>query len=170
MDLKTLIRDVPDYPKTGIVFKDLTTLWKDPEALKQTVDLLAEHYQGKKIKKIVGAESRGFIVGAPLAYAIGAGFIPARKPNKLPAAVVSKNYQLEYGQSSMQIHVDAISKGDKVLLVDDLLATGGTTKAIIELVETLGGEVLECAYLIELEFLNGRKMLNKPVFSLIKYA
>lgn len=169
MDYQKIIRDIPDFPKKGIIFKDLTTLWMDKAALKRSIDDLAEHCKNLKIDKVIGAESRGFIVGAPLAYLLGAGFVPARKPGKLPSDVVSQSYALEYGTATIEIHKDAVSKGENVLLADDLLATGGTTKAIIELVKGLGGNVVECVYLVELEFLKGRQTIQKPVFSLIKY-
>ncbi len=169
MDYASIIRDVPDFPKKGIIFKDITTLWKDPRAFKSSIDDLYEHCKGKNIQKVVGAESRGFIVGAPLAYLLGAGFVPARKPSKLPAVTISKSYALEYGEASIEIHQDSISRGENVLFVDDLLATGGTTAAILELIETLGAVIDECVYIAELEFLNGRKNIHYPVFSLVKF-
>lgn len=169
MELKSFIRDIPDYPKAGIVFKDMTTLWKDPSALKLSIDQLAEHCKGKGITKVVGAESRGFIIGTPLAYLLGAGFIPARKPGKLPARKISKKYALEYGEATIELHEDSISPGDNVLIADDLLATGGTSKAIIELVEKLGGKIIECVYVVELSFLKGREQLKYPAHSLIRY-
>lgn len=169
MDYKSIIRNVPDFPQKGVQFKDITTLWKDPNAFKKSIDGLADQCKGKNIQKVIGAESRGFIIGAPLAYLIGAGFVPARKPGKLPAETISQSYELEYGRASIEIHRDAIAKGENVIIVDDLLATGGTTKAIIELVESLGGNIIECIYLVELEFLNGRGNVNYPVFSLIKF-
>jgi len=169
MDYKALIRDIHDFPKEGIVFKDITTLWKDPQGLKSSIDELAEKYKGQGITKIVAAEARGFIVGTPLAYAIGAGFVPVRKPGKLPGSTISETYDLEYGTDTLTIHDDAIEKGDKVLLVDDLIATGGTLEASIKMIEKLGGDVVEICVLVELEFLNGRSKISKPVFSLIKY-
>ncbi len=169
MDYAKIIRDIPDFPKKGILFKDISTLWKDPKAFKQSIDDLAAHYKGKKIDKIVCAESRGFIVGAPLAYLLGAGFVPARKPGKLPAPAISQSYALEYGEATLQIHEDAISKGDQVLIADDLLATGGTVNATVELIEKLGGNVLGAAFLVELIFLKGREKLKTPVFSLVQY-
>jgi len=169
MDYASLIRDVPDFPKKGIIFKDITTLWKNPEGFKNCIDDIYNHCKGKKIHKIVGAESRGFIVGAPVAYLLNAGFVPARKPGKLPSESISKSYALEYGEAAIEIHKDAIEKGENVLIIDDLLATGGTTSAIIELVEQLGGRVMECIFIVELEFLNGRKNIKYPVYSLIKY-
>ena len=169
MDYTKIIRDIPDFPKKGILFKDITTLWKDPNAFKNSIDEIANSYKGKNITKVVGTESRGFIVGAPIAYILGAGFVPVRKKGKLPAETLSKSYSLEYGEAAIEIHKDAISKGENVLLVDDLLATGGTTAATIELVEQLGGKIIECAYIIELEFLKGKQNLKYPVFSLIKF-
>lgn len=169
MDYRSVIREVPDFPKAGILFYDITTLWKDKVAFKASIDELAAHCRGLNIQKVVGAESRGFVVGAPLAYLIGAGFVPARKPSKLPADTISQSYALEYGSATIELHKDAISKGENVLIVDDLLATGGTSKATIELVEKLGGNVVECVYLVELEFLNGRANIKQPVYSLVKY-
>ncbi len=169
MDYKSLIRDVPDFPVEGIIFKDLTTLWKDPSAFKKSIDDLAKLYKGEKIDKIVAPESRGFILGAPLAYLLGAGFVPVRKAGKLPAEKMSITYELEYGQATIEIHRDAISEGEKVLVIDDLLATGGTTRAIVNLVRQLGGDVIGAGYLVELSFLNGREHLDVPVKSLIVY-
>jgi adenine phosphoribosyltransferase len=169
MDLKSAIRNVPDFPKKGVGFKDLTTLWKNPAAFRESVDILYERYRKSGVDKVVGAESRGFVVASPLAYLLGAGFVPVRKKGKLPAGQVEVTYQLEYGTDTLTIHEDAISQGEKVLLVDDLLATGGTVKASISLVRKLGGEVLEAAFLVELEFLGGRKGIDVPVFSIVKY-
>ncbi len=169
-ELKKIIRDIPDFPKKGIIFKDITTLLKDPYSFQRTVDLLGHRYIGKGIGTIIGVEARGFIVGAALAYKLGAGVILVRKPGKLPHKTISASYELEYGTDSLEIHQDAIGKGERVLIADDLLATGGTVSAVIELVEELGGKIIECAFLTELEFLKGREKL-KPhkVFSLIKY-
>ncbi|NOS35466.1 MAG: adenine phosphoribosyltransferase [Deltaproteobacteria bacterium] len=169
-ELKKIIRDIPDFPKKGIIFKDITTLLKDPYSFQRTVDLLGHRYIGKGIGTIIGVEARGFIVGAALAYKLGAGVILVRKPGKLPHKTISASYELEYGTDSLEIHEDAIGKGERVLIADDLLATGGTVSAVIELVEELGGKIIECAFLTELEFLKGREKL-KPhkVFSLIKY-
>ncbi len=170
MDYKPTIREIPDYPKKGILFYDITTLWKDAAAFKSAIDELAAKYAGKGITKVVGAESRGFIVGAPVAYLLGAGFVPVRKKGKLPAEIVSKSYSLEYGEAVIEVHKDAVEKGEKVLFVDDLLATGGTAGAAIELIRSLGGDVVAAAFLVELEFLNGRKLLTgTDVFSLVKY-
>ncbi|GMT49379.1 MAG: adenine phosphoribosyltransferase [bacterium] len=169
MDLKKLVRDVADFPKEGILFKDLTTLWKDQDGFKESIDQLAKKYQGAGIDKVVGMEARGFIVGAPVAYLIGAGFVPVRKPGKLPSKTVSETYDLEYGTDTLVVHEDAINKGDKVLIVDDLLATGGTAEATVKLIEKLGGEVFEVCCLVELGFLNGRSKVSRPVFALLKY-
>ncbi|MCJ7472980.1 MAG: adenine phosphoribosyltransferase [Actinobacteria bacterium] len=170
MDLKKKIRNVPDFPKKGIVFRDITTLLSDGDAFKYSVDKMTEQYKGKEIDLIIGAEARGFIFGAILAYNLGIGFIPIRKPGKLPYETCETSYDLEYGKNILQMHVDAVKKGDKVLIVDDLVATGGTAKAKADLVEKMGGEVLGFCFLIELEFLNPRKVLEGyEVFSLIKY-
>ncbi len=169
MDFKGIIREVKDFPKEGINFIDLTTLWKDKEGLKASIDKLAERYKGKKIDKIVGAESRGFIIGTPLAYILGAGFVPVRKPNKLPSETVEEEYSLEYGTDSICIHKDAIEKNENILIVDDLIATGGTINAVINLVNKLGGNIIECCFLVELTFLDGGKNLPTDYFSLIKY-
>jgi adenine phosphoribosyltransferase len=170
MDLKKKIRNVPDFPKKGIVFRDITTLLSDGDAFKYSVDKMTEQYKGKEIDLIIGAEARGFIFGAILAYNLGTGFIPIRKPGKLPYETCETSYDLEYGKNILQMHVDAVKKGDKVLIVDDLVATGGTAKAKADLVEKMGGEVLGFCFLIELEFLNPRKVLEGyEVFSLIKY-
>ena len=170
MDLKKKIRNVPDFPKKGIVFRDITTLLSDSDAFKYSVDKMTEQYKGKEIDLIIGAEARGFIFGALLAYNLGTGFIPIRKPGKLPYKTCETSYDLEYGKNILQMHVDAVKKGDKVLIVDDLVATGGTAKAKADLVEKMGGEVLGFCFLIELEFLNPRKVLKGyEVFSLIKY-
>ncbi len=170
MNFKDYITDVPDYPVKGIVFKDLTTLWKDPAAFKQSIDALVEHYKDKKIDKIVAAEARGFIIGAPMACALNAGFVPVRKPKKLPREAITATYQLEYGTDTLAMHKDAISEGDKVLVVDDLIATGGTCTAIADLIKELKGEIFEFCFLVELEFLKGReKIKDFGIFSLIKY-
>ena len=170
MDLKSLIREVPDFPKQGINFKDITTLLKDGKALKTVIDIFAERFENTKPDLVVGAESRGFLFGAPLAYKLGAGFVLVRKPGKLPAPVTKVTYDLEYGKDSLEIHLDAIQPGQKVLIVDDLLATGGTVSATAELVKKLGGEIVGCAFLIELDFLRGRdKLSGYDVFSLLHY-
>jgi adenine phosphoribosyltransferase len=170
MDLRSLIRDVPDFPKPGIVFKDITTLTKDPEGLRASVDAIAERYADAGVDLVVGIEARGFVFGAAVAYKMGVGFVPARKPGKLPAQTVSAEYELEYGTDSIEIHRDAIGKGQRVLIVDDLLATGGTAAAAAELVSGLGGEIVAIAFLVDLAFLKGRdKLAGYEVFSLIEY-
>jgi adenine phosphoribosyltransferase len=170
VDYRTLIREVPDFPKKGISFKDITTLLKDGPALRQVTDELAAHFAALKPDVIVGAESRGFLLGAPLAYKMGCGFVVVRKPGKLPAAVAKVSYQLEYGEDSLEIHLDSIKPGQRVLVVDDLLATGGTMQATAELVKKLQGEIVGFAFLIELDDLKGRQKL-KPyeVHSLVHY-
>lgn len=169
-DLKQFIRDIPDFPKQGIIFKDITTLLKNKKVFKLAINKLADKYKGKKIDAVVAAEARGFIFGSALAYKLGAGFIPVRKKGKLPAKTNSVTYALEYGTDTLEIHCDAINSGDKVLIVDDLLATGGTIKAVAELTEQSKGKIAGIAFLIELAFLKGREKLERyPVFSLIKY-
>jgi adenine phosphoribosyltransferase len=169
-DLKSTIRSVPDFPKKGILFRDITTLLKEPGAFREAVDLLTARYENMGITKVVSVESRGFILGAPLAYTLGAGFVPARKPGKLPAPALREEYALEYGTDAVEIHRDAIRAGDRVLVLDDLLATGGTILATCALVERLGGTIAGLAFLIELSFLGARKKLtNYEVFSLITY-
>ncbi|MFA6597716.1 MAG: adenine phosphoribosyltransferase [Ignavibacteriaceae bacterium] len=169
-DLAAFIRDVPDFPKKGIIFKDITTLLMHPEALSRTTAMLVKLAKNKGISKVAGIESRGFIFGGLLAEKLGAGFIPIRKPNKLPADKISETYALEYGTDTIEIHTDAIIPGDRVLLHDDLLATGGTSAAAVKLIEKLGGEVVQISFLIELSFLNGREILKGyDVHSLIKY-
>ncbi len=170
MDLKSLIRTVPDFPKKGIMFRDITTLLKDQKGISIALEQLYNLAKTKELTKIVGIESRGFILGGALAVKLGAGFVPIRKPGKLPAASVSESYVLEYGTDSIEIHKDAIQPGDKILLHDDLLATGGTMGAACKLIEKLGGEVVQISFLIELTFLHGREKLeNYEVHSLIKY-
>lgn len=168
--LKSKIRDVPDFPKEGIVFKDITPLLQDGNAFRSAVDAIAGRFASKEIDLIVGAESRGFIFGAALAYKLGVGFVPARKPGKLPHKTHRAEYVLEYGLDSLEMHQDAVAHGEKVLVVDDLLATGGTAKAKCDLVEMLGGKVVGVAFVIELSFLKGReKLKGYDVFSLINY-
>jgi adenine phosphoribosyltransferase len=170
MDLKPYIREVPDFPKPGINFKDITTLLKDGAAFGQAINTMAAYFENKKPDLIVGAESRGFLLGAPLAYKFGCGFVLVRKPGKLPAAVEQVSYQLEYGKDVLEIHRDAIQPGRKVLLVDDLLATGGTIFATAELVKKLGGDITGFAFLIELDLLQGRdRLAGYDIFSLIHY-
>src|SRR5215218_1025078 len=168
--LKSLIREVPDFPKPGINFYDITTLLKHPEGLRNTVDALASQFEGEKVDSVIGIEARGFIFAPALAYHLGAGFVPVRKPRKLPAECVSVSYDLEYGQDALQIHRDAIGQGHRVIIADDLLATGGTARAVVDLVKELGGEVIGLGFVVELEFLPGRKKLEGyDVHSLIKY-
>jgi adenine phosphoribosyltransferase len=169
-DVKKLIREVPDYPKPGILFYDLTTVLKDPKGFHNLVDQLCDHYDGHKIDKVAGIEARGFIFAPALAYRLNAGFVPVRKPKKLPAKTRAVSYALEYGTDSLELHEDAISPGDRVIICDDLLATGGTAAAAAKLVQELGGKVEGLAFAVELTFLNGRKKLpGFDVFSLIHY-
>ncbi|MHB8906528.1 MAG: adenine phosphoribosyltransferase [Melioribacteraceae bacterium] len=171
MELKDLIRDVPDFPKKGIIFKDITTLLKSPKGLKNSAEELHNFAKNKGITKVAGIESRGFILGGIIAEKLNAGFIPIRKPGKLPSEKISESYLLEYGSDSIEIHKDAIQTGDKVLLHDDLLATGGTMEAACKLIEKLGGEVVQISFLIELDFLNGREKLKSyDVRSIIQYG
>ncbi len=170
MDLAAKIRDVPDFPKPGIVFKDIMPLLADPEALRQTIDELAGWAREQRPDLILGAEARGFILGAALALEVGCGFVAARRPGKLPPETVSATYALEYGQNSLELHPDMIGSGARVLVHDDVLATGGTVKAISDLVRSLGGEVVGACFIIELDFLNGREKLgDMAVFSLMHY-
>jgi adenine phosphoribosyltransferase len=166
--LKETIRDVPDFPKPGILFKDITPILSDPELFQDVIDYLAASYSGAGVDVVVGMESRGFIFGAPLALALKAAFVPARKPGKLPFRTIGHEYALEYGTNRLEIHVDAIRPGQRVLVVDDLLATGGTAAATCALVRQLGGEVVACCFVVELAFLTGRvKLLPVPVDSLL---
>jgi adenine phosphoribosyltransferase len=168
--IKSKIRTIPDWPKKNVMFRDITTLLKNPDGLKETVDLLYNRYADKKIDKVIGIESRGFILAAPLAYRLGCGFVPVRKPGKLPAECESEEYSLEYGKDKIEIHKDAINKGDKVLIVDDLLATGGTMNAARNLVKKLEGEIVECAFVVELPDLKGReKIKGENIFSIVKF-
>ena len=170
MDLAALIRDVPDFPVEGVLFKDITTLLQDADAFREAVDALASRYADREIDQVVAIESRGFLFGAPLAYKLGAGLVPIRKAGKLPAKTISAEYSLEYGTATLEMHVDAIHPGENVLLVDDLLATGGSAKAATDLIERLGGVIVGVALLIELEFLQGAKQLEGyEVFSLIRF-
>jgi len=169
-DVKHAIRTIPDYPKKGIPFKDLTTLWRNGKLTHRVIDALERKWRGARLDKVVGIEARGFIVGAPLADRLGVGFVPARKVGKLPSSKVSMNYELEYGRQGLEMHTDSISKGDRVLIVDDLLATGGTSRAAGTLVERLGGRVVGFAFVTELRSLKGRKKLSGyEVYSLAKY-
>jgi adenine phosphoribosyltransferase len=169
-DLKTLIREVPDFPKPGILFYDITTLLRDRQGLKGVIDGLRARYVGSAVDMVVGIEARGFIFAPALAYALGAGFIPVRKPRKLPGDRVGMSYDLEYGQDTLEIHTGAVEPGQRVLVVDDLLATGGTAQATAKLVEQVGGVVVGVGFVIELTFLGGRRKLEgRDVFSLIQY-
>ncbi len=169
-ELKSIIRDIPDFPKKGIIFKDITTLLADAKSYQRMVDLLSHRYVGEKIDKVVGVEARGFIIGAALAYKLGAGIVLVRKPGKLPAKTFKKSYDLEYGTDTLEVHTDSIKKGERVLIADDLLATGGTMAAVVDMVNTMGGELVECCFMAELEFLDGRKKLPiGKVYSLLKF-
>ncbi len=164
MPIKSLIRTIPHYPKPGIQFRDITTLLKDPLGFRMVIDALSQHYSHKKIDKIAGIEARGFIIGAALAYKLGVGFVPIRKSGKLPAETVGHDYVLEYGADRVEVHTDAIDEGELVLLVDDLIATGGTAEAAIVLIEKLGGVVVSCAFVIDLPDLGGsRRLLNAGI-------
>jgi adenine phosphoribosyltransferase len=169
-DLKKYIRDIPDFPKTGILFKDITTLLNDKDAFRKAVNLLAKDYQKQNIDMVVAVEARGFILGGAVAHRLGAGFVPVRKKGKLPSKTISETYDLEYGTDTLEIHEDAIKPGARVLIIDDLLATGGTVKAVAELVKKLKGEIAGIAFLIELKFLKGKeKLKDYPILSLIKF-
>lgn len=169
-ELKNIIRDIPDFPKKGIIFKDITTLLGDAASYQRMIDLLAHRYIGQKIDKVVGVEARGFIIGAALAYKLGAGVVLVRKPGKLPSKTFKKSYELEYGTDTLEIHTDAVKKGDKIIIADDLLATGGTMGAVVDMVTDLGGELVECCFMVELESLKGRDRLPAgKVFSLLKF-
>ena len=169
-DLRELIRSIPDFPKQGILFRDITTLLKDSGGFKQAVDTMAAHYKDAKIDMIGCIEARGFLLGGALAYELGCGVIPVRKPGKLPSQTVKQTYELEYGSDAVEVHEDAIKPGERVLVVDDLLATGGTARAAVDLIEKLGGEIVSCAFLIELADLNGRNLLdNHDIYSVITY-
>ncbi len=172
MAIKSKIRTVPHYPKQGIQFRDITTLLKDPAGFRATVDELAQRYQDMKRDKVAGIESRGFILGAPLAYALGKGFVPIRKKGKLPAETIGHDYELEYGTDRIEIHTDAIARGERVLLVDDLIATGGTAEAACKLIEKIGGQIVECCFIIDLPDIGGRARLEKhghKVFALCEF-
>jgi len=172
MPIKSKIRTVPHYPKQGIQFRDITTLLKDPKGFRATVDELVRRYQDMKIDKIAGIEARGFILGAPLAVALGIGFVPIRKKGKLPAATIGHDYDLEYGSDRIEIHTDAIEKGEQVLVVDDLLATGGTAEAACLLIDKMGGKIVECCFIIDLPDIGGRARLEKhghKVFALCEF-
>jgi len=170
-ELKTKIREIPDFPKAGILFYDLTTLLKDAEGLRTVFQIFTQRYQDQEIQKVLGIESRGFIIGPAVAANLGAGFVPIRKPGKLPAETLSEPYQLEYGTDTLEIHRDAVTPGERVLIMDDLIATGGTAAAAIKLAQKLKAVVVECAFLVELEFLDGRRQLPSEIniFSVLKY-
>ena len=169
-ELKRLIREIPDFPKPGILFYDITTLLQDPQGFRSQIDNLYDHYHRRPVDVVAGIEARGFIFGPALAYRLGAGFVPVRKPNKLPAAKAKEEYALEYGTDALEIHRDAIHLGQRVLICDDLLATGGTASAAARLVQKLGGEVVGCGFAIELTFLQGReKLKNLDIFTLLQY-
>jgi adenine phosphoribosyltransferase len=169
-ELRARIREIPDFPKPGILFYDITTLLKDGAAFRESIDLMLEPYKDEKIDVVVGMESRGFIFSAPMAYQLNAGLVPVRKLGKLPAETITVEYALEYGSNTLEIHRDAIQAGQKVLIVDDLLATGGTVQGTIELIERLKGDVVGLAFLVELDFLKGRDRLNgRRVTSVVKY-
>jgi adenine phosphoribosyltransferase len=172
MTIKTLVRTIPHYPRQGIMFRDITTLLKDPVGLRLAIDEIVKRYSGMAIDKVAGIESRGFIIGAPVAYLLGKGFIPIRKKGKLPAETIGHDYELEYGADRIEIHVDAVSKGERILLVDDLIATGGTAEAAAALIGKMGGVVAECCFVIDLPDVGGRKRLEKlglRVFALCEF-
>ncbi|HEY5615718.1 MAG TPA: adenine phosphoribosyltransferase [Bacteroidota bacterium] len=169
-ELAKVIRDVPDFPQKGIVFKDITTLLQNPDAFRKALNIFYERYRDEKITKVAGVESRGFIFGAALAVQLGVGFVPIRKKGKLPAETIREEYALEYGTDSIEVHTDAIQKGERVLIHDDLLATGGTIQAACKLVERLGGKIVGLSFLVELSFLKGReKLKGNDVFSIVQY-
>jgi adenine phosphoribosyltransferase len=172
MPIKTRIRTVPHYPKQGVMFRDITTLLKDAVGFRVTINEFVNRYTGMKIDKVAGIESRGFIIGAALAFQLGVGFVPIRKKGKLPAETIGHDYELEYGTDRIEMHVDAIAKGESVLLVDDLIATGGTAEAAVKLIERMGGKIVECCFVIDLPDLGGRKRLEKhgqKVFALCEF-
>lgn len=167
--LKSMVRDIRDFPKEGILFKDLTPLLSDAKSFAKAVDMLADRYKDQKVDLVVGVEARGFVIGAALAYRLGAGVILIRKPGKLPYKTHHTIYELEYGTDQLEIHQDAIEEGQKVVIADDLLATGGTMRAAVDLVDKFHGEIVECTFLAELAFLKGREKLKNPVFSLMEF-
>lgn len=170
IDLKSYIRDIPDFPKEGIIFKDISTLLKDKEAFREAIDQLATLFKDKGVEQIVGVEARGFIFGSALAYVLGAGFIPVRKKGKLPYKTRGVTYELEYGSDTLEMHTDAIAPNTKTLIVDDLLATGGTVAAVMELVKAYNADIVGIAFIVELGFLNGKDKLKEfPVYSIVKY-
>ena len=170
-ELRDCVRDIPDFPKAGVVFKDITPLLANTDAFRSTIDLIADHFEGTEINRVLGVEARGFIIAAPVAYRFGAAFVPVRKAGKLPWEIEREEYELEYGTDLLEIHRDAIAPGEQVLIVDDVLATGGTASAVVRLVERLGGSVVGLTFLIELAFLDGRKKLEgQNVHTVICYA
>jgi adenine phosphoribosyltransferase len=172
MPIKSRIRTIPHYPKQGIMFRDITTLLKDPVGMRLMIDEIVKRYKGHKVSKVAGIESRGFIIGAPVAYLLGVGFIPIRKKGKLPGETIGHDYELEYGADRIEIHTDAISKGERILLIDDLVATGGTAEAAATLIGKMGGEVIECCFVVDLPDIGGRKRLEKmglKVFTLCEF-
>jgi adenine phosphoribosyltransferase len=170
-ELRDCVRDIPDFPKPGIVYKDITPLLSNTDAFRSTIDLIAEHFEGQRVDRVLGVEARGFIIAAPVAYRFGAAFVPVRKAGKLPWEIEREEYELEYGTDLLEIHRDAVDPGDRVVIVDDVLATGGTAAATIRLVEKLGGSVIGLAFVIELGFLEGRKKLDGyEVLSLVTYG
>ncbi len=169
-ELKAHIRNIPDFPRPGILFRDITPLLADAAAFSETINTICSRYEGRRIDKVVAIESRGFVFAAPVACHLGAGLVPLRKPGKLPYQTIKESYALEYGEAALEVHRDAIEKGDKVLILDDLLATGGTAAAAVSLVKKLGGEVVELCFVIELKTLRGREKLSGvPIFSLLSY-
>jgi adenine phosphoribosyltransferase len=170
MDLKSTVRSIVDWPIKGVIFRDLTTLMKHPQAFRRACDLLVERYQEARLDKVVGVDARGFVFGAVLAHQLGIGFVPVRKKGKLPAETEEESYSLEYGSGTLEIHKDAIDPGERVVIVDDLIATGGTAGATVQLVRRLGAEILECAFLIELPDLKGRQQLKAcPVYAMMEF-
>lgn len=170
MDLKKYIRNIPDFPTKGIMFKDITTLLKEPEPFKYVIDTIVDRYKNENVDKLVSVEARGYIFGGVIAYNLNCGFVPVRKPGKLPAETISKEYTLEYGTNKVEIHKDAITEGEKVLVFDDLLATGGTVQATCQLVEQLGGKIIACAFITKLSYLHGdKKLKDYKIFSLVDY-
>jgi adenine phosphoribosyltransferase len=170
-EIKKKIREIPDFPKPGILFYDITTLLKDPTGLRAVIDVFTSRYQDKRIRKVLGIESRGFIIGPAVACNLGAGFVPIRKPGKLPAETLRESYELEYGTDTLEVHKDSVEPGERVLIIDDLIATGGTAGAAVRMAQRLEAEIVECAFLVELEFLEGRQQLPPEikVFSALKY-
>jgi adenine phosphoribosyltransferase len=172
MTIRSLVRTIPHHPKPGVMFRDITTLLKDPAGFRTTIDLLASRYRDRRIAKVAGIEARGFIVAAPIAYALGAGFVPLRKRGRLPAATVGHDYALEYGTDRIEMHVDAIAPGERVLVADDLIATGGTAEAAVKLIEGAGAEVIACCFVIELPELGGRsrlEALGHSIYALVAF-